>query len=142
VAKGGPGKLDIVIGAHLRRLRASARLSEAQVAAILNVSQQLISDQENGRKRVSIAQLLRLAALYGRSLAQLIAEMELDHPRSAHFGEAEQMAYRAETTVERGRKGAREPFWIDLNEFDDPAERDALFDRFNRLKQKQGGARR
>lgn len=142
MAKRGPGKLDIVIGAHLRRLRASARLSEAQVAAILSVSQQLISDQENGRKRVSIAQLLRLAALYGRSLAQLIAEMELDHPRPAHFSEAEQMAYRAETTVERGRKGAREPFWIDLNELDDPAERDALFDRFNRLKQKQGGARR
>lgn len=142
MARGAPGKLDITIGAHLRRLRESARISEEQVASILDVSQQLISDQENGRKRVSVVQLLRLAALYERSLARLIAEMELDQRRSTHFGEAKQMAYHAETIGKEGAQGTREPFFIDLNELDDPAERHAVFDLFNRFKRKREDARR
>lgn len=91
---------------------------------------------------MSVAQLLRLAALYERSLARLIAEMELDQRRSTHFGEAKQMAYHAETIGKEGAQGTREPFFIDLNEPDDPAERHAVFDLFNRFKQKREDSRR
>jgi transcriptional regulator with XRE-family HTH domain len=137
VARESRGELDIIIGAYLRRLREDAGMSGEQVASALNVSQQLISGQENGRKRLSIAQLLKLAALYGRTLAQLVAEMKLDQQRETYFADTEQIIYHAGTVGPSPPKEERERFLIDLNELHDSTERDTVFNLFNRLKQKR-----
>lgn len=137
MARESRGELDIIIGAYLRRLREDAGMSGEQVASALNVSQQLISGQENGRKRLSIAQLLKLAALYGRTLAQLIAEMKLDQQRETYFADTEQIIYHAGTVGPSSLKEERERFLIDLNDLHDSTERDAVFNLFNRIKQKR-----
>lgn len=142
MARGSRGELDILVGAHLRRLRENAGMSGEQVASALDVSQQLVSEQESGRKRLSIAQLLKLAALYGKTLAQLIAEMELDCRAPTHFADGAQAAYRADTTERGSAKAARQPFLIDLDQLDDPAERKAVLDLFNRFKERGNDGRR
>ncbi len=137
--KEGPGPLDVMIGAHLRYLRLKAGLSAGQVALALDVSQQLVDKQERGGSRVSVAQLRRLAAFYGRTLAQLMTEMALDRPASQWVGEPEAAPYVAGPTPRPDTEGgfAREPFLINLSQLHDPSERMTVLDLFNRLKQMQ-----
>lgn len=73
------GPMDAKIGRHLRRLRLEAGFTEDQVAQELDVTQQMVDRQEHGRSRLSVGQLLRLATFYGRTLAELMAELALDH---------------------------------------------------------------
>lgn len=59
-----PPPRPTTIGAVLRRWRARAGLTQAQVAVLLEVQQTTISSWELERTMVSVPDLSRLAALY------------------------------------------------------------------------------
>jgi len=134
------GPMDASIGRHLHKLRLEAGISEQRVAQELGVRQQLVSRQERGRSRLSVGQLLRLAALYGRTLAQLTVELALDDPAPQEAREPEPASYEAGSTARsHGTDGefAREPFLLNLVQLRNRAERQAVLDLFNRFAQAQ-----
>ncbi|WP_225048469.1 helix-turn-helix transcriptional regulator [Lacticaseibacillus kribbianus] len=62
------------IGERLKKARAAAALTQAQVAAEVHVTRTTISNWETGRSYPDIASLLTLSNLYGLSLDTLIKE--------------------------------------------------------------------
>lgn len=134
------GPIDAQIGRYLRRLRLEADFTEERVAQELGVKQQLVNRQEHGRSRLSVGQLLRLAALYGRTLAQLMVELALDAPARHGVSEPEAAPYEVDSTArDREAEGefARKPFLLNLAQLRDPAERQAVLDLFNHFAQRQ-----
>jgi transcriptional regulator with XRE-family HTH domain len=49
------------IGARIRSLRAARRISQTQLASLLGVSYQQVQKYENGRTRLSVATMKRIA---------------------------------------------------------------------------------
>lgn len=59
-----------IIGERLRKLRKYFGLSQAQVALILNISEDIISSVEKGEK-INLEELVRFSKLYCISLEEL-----------------------------------------------------------------------
>ena len=62
----------MTLGEKLTQARRAAGLTQADVAAKLNVSRQAVSRWESGRSKPSTERLLALSNLYGISLDQLL----------------------------------------------------------------------
>ncbi|RYE34094.1 MAG: XRE family transcriptional regulator [Hyphomicrobiales bacterium] len=134
------GPRDAQIGIYLRELRIGAGFSEKRVAQELDIKQQLVSRQEHGLSRLSVGQLLRLATLYGKSLAQLIVELALDSSAPRWANEPAAPPYEVDPVPDQNRTSndfAREPFLLNFAQLRDPAERQAVLDLFNRFAQRQ-----
>jgi len=63
----------VKLGARLADLRREAGLTQADVAAHLDVSQQTINSFERGRRKVPVSALPGLAELLGVSMEELVA---------------------------------------------------------------------
>jgi transcriptional regulator with XRE-family HTH domain len=72
-----------ILGAHLRRWRERAGMTQSQVASRLGVIQTTISYWEVGRNGVPTAQLATLAAMYGVSGDELGAALLSVAPQQA-----------------------------------------------------------
>lgn len=62
----------MTLGEKLTQVRKAAGLTQADVAAKLNVSRQAVSRWESGQSKPSTEKLLALSDLYGTSLDQLL----------------------------------------------------------------------
>lgn len=62
----------MVIGEQLRQARMTANMSQEQLAEIMSVSRQTISNWENSRSYPDIERVMRLAELYHLSLDELL----------------------------------------------------------------------
>lgn len=131
------GELDIAIGAKLRQLRERAGLSGQRVADTLDVSQQLISYQELGRRQVSLAQLLKLTTLYQTTARQFLAELKLGSKLPLQFAEPQQATYHAESVENAQSLDRSDALHIDLTELAHPADRRTILELFQQLKREQ-----
>ena len=61
-------------GARIAHLRKEQGITQIQLAEQLGVSQQTVTAYENGKRRVPISHLPRLAALFGTSIEEQIGE--------------------------------------------------------------------
>ena len=74
-------KKDVSIGANLRKYRKASGLSQATVAARLQVQgldihEKIISEMELGRYSVRISVLLALAEMYGVPVQDFFADLD------------------------------------------------------------------
>ncbi len=60
------------LAAKLREAREATGLSQRDVAAALGATQSMVSDLESGRRRLDMAELKAIAALYDREMAWFI----------------------------------------------------------------------
>lgn len=63
-----------VVAARLREARDVAGLTQGDVATALGIARTSVAAFEGGTRKVSVLEIRRLAALYGRSIAWLIGE--------------------------------------------------------------------
>ncbi len=80
-----PGRREL--GRRLRTLRASRRLSLAEVAAATAISPSFLSVVENGQSDITVSRLMRLVTWYGVSIADLIQEPDRSVARVVRSGE-------------------------------------------------------
>ncbi|WP_343252356.1 helix-turn-helix transcriptional regulator [Ligaoa zhengdingensis] len=68
---------------HMRKLREERGLSEKQVADYLQVSETAYSDYEQGKRRIPLQALARLAYFFGTSIDYLVGITDeiKPHPR-------------------------------------------------------------
>lgn len=70
----------MTLGEKLTQARKAAELTQADVAAKLNVSRQAVSRWESGQSKPSTQKLLALGALYGVSIDQLLNARNSEEP--------------------------------------------------------------
>ena len=76
------------IGQNLRSIRNIINMTQSEFASELGISQQMISQFENGKKTPSVMQLINIAETYGVSLDWLCdvsVEMEERCPKKDVF---------------------------------------------------------
>lgn len=80
------------LGQRLKTARESAKMTQEQVAKELNLSRSAVSQIESGERDVSSIELSRIAYLYGRDMAEFLAE---------EFGEKDALTalFRAEPEI-------------------------------------------
>lgn len=126
MARQGPGLIDVKIGEYFRQLRLEADLAQEDVASALGVSQQQVNKQEKGTARLSLDQLRRLGAFYGRTLVRLIREIELEKEGVGALSDGEAPTYDAGPAARSyhiDSNRTQEPFLIDIAKIRDPAGR-------------------
>jgi transcriptional regulator with XRE-family HTH domain len=74
------GEKDMTLCEKLTQARKAAGLTQADVAAKLNVSRQAVSRWESGQSKPSTERLLALGVLYGVSIDQLLNTGNVDKP--------------------------------------------------------------
>ena len=70
----------MTLGEKLTQARKAAGLTQADVAAKLNVSRQAVSRWESGQSKPSTERLLALGELYGVSIDQLLNTENVEMP--------------------------------------------------------------
>ena len=75
------------IGSVLRLLRSARRITQSDLAKQIHVQQSVISDIENGRKSVSVLQIIRLARYFGLQPAHLLALCDPSEDRESAWKE-------------------------------------------------------
>jgi len=78
--KGISGKAEDDVTALLRRFRTHAGVTQAELAARLDVPQSLISKYESGERRLDILELRQVCRALGLSLADFVRKMEKEIP--------------------------------------------------------------
>ncbi len=68
------------IGARLRRLRKSRKLTEKELADMTNISQPVINRLENNAKAHDVESIKRICSVYGMTLSGFFSEEEIDIP--------------------------------------------------------------
>lgn len=63
----------VALASRLRDAREETGLSQRDVASTLGVTQSLVSDLESGQRRLDMAELKALAALYDKDMAWFLA---------------------------------------------------------------------
>lgn len=84
----GSSKLDTYsrgLGAHVRRLRKSVSLTQEELAKRTGLSADTIRRLEASSFSPTLATLFRIAAAFGQTPAQLLAEMEDQSATSGEF---------------------------------------------------------
>lgn len=75
--------IDETLARNIRAEREYLGLSQEDVAAVLGVPRPAISSIENGRRKVSSAELAKLAALFGTSSDRLMGAVRDEEPSVA-----------------------------------------------------------
>ena len=84
---------------RLRACRAAADLTQEAVANVLGVTPDTISNYERGRTEPSLADIVRIARLYGVSVEHLVAGSTPTPPRCLHGIPAHERCGACEATV-------------------------------------------
>ncbi|NUS76442.1 MAG: helix-turn-helix transcriptional regulator [Streptomyces sp.] len=79
-AEAGPDPVDARLGARLTELRAERGWSLGELAARTGVSKSTLSRAERAETSPTAALLNRLCAVYGRTMSQLLSEVETEPP--------------------------------------------------------------
>ncbi len=66
------------ISENIKRLRKSLGLTQTELAAALQITQQSITAYENGKKKPTLEKMKQMALLFSVSLDDLIGEQELN----------------------------------------------------------------
>jgi len=73
---------ESAIAARLRLAREQAGLSQGQVARMLGLHRPTVSEMEAGRRKVTAAEIVRLADIYGVTVAWLTNTEDVDAQRA------------------------------------------------------------
>jgi DNA-binding Xre family transcriptional regulator len=71
-----PDRLDVALGASVRRLRRGRGMSQADLGLVLGVSFQQVQKYERGTNRISFSTLMRVCEALDCSLEELMGQME------------------------------------------------------------------
>jgi transcriptional regulator with XRE-family HTH domain len=75
-----PDGMDVALGALVREVRRSKKVSQSELGAALGISFQQIQKYERGTNRISFSALVKIAAALGNTASALIAHIEGGHP--------------------------------------------------------------
>lgn len=74
--------IKVQMGQAIRRLREKERLSQERLALMVGISRQHLSNVESGKANVSVVVLLKIAEGLGVGGGFILAEANLDRPRT------------------------------------------------------------
>jgi transcriptional regulator with XRE-family HTH domain len=77
---------DIIIAAMIRKLRRGKEVSQAQLAAALNLPQPVVSKIEHAERRVALSELRVVCNLLQIPLSEFIAEYEAEIRKAGSEG--------------------------------------------------------
>lgn len=77
-----PDPIDAVIAANVRAIRARRQERQADLAARLHWSPPVVSDLEQGRRRVTMADMVKLCKVLGVELRELLNGVEEEDLRA------------------------------------------------------------
>lgn len=77
-----PDPIDAVIAANVRAIRARRQERQADLAAELGWSQPVVGDLENGRRRVTMADMIKLCRVLDVDLRELLRGVDEDDMRA------------------------------------------------------------
>jgi len=91
---------------RLKELRKEAKLTQAEVAKFLNISESAYGYYEQGRNEISISSLQKLAEKYVVSVAYILSESDIKHPfpTQAEKDEAEFQAFANDPSLQKWYK--------------------------------------
>lgn len=92
---------------RLKELRKEARLTQAEVAKYLNISESAYGYYEQGRNEISISSIQKLAEKYDVSVAYILCESDIKHPfpnTQAEKDEAEFQAFANDPSLQKWYK--------------------------------------
>lgn len=87
---------------RLKELRKESRLTQADVAKFLNISESAYGYYEQGRNEISISSIQKLAEKYNVSVSYILCESDIKHPHPqtpADKDEAEFQAFANDPTL-------------------------------------------
>lgn len=96
----------MTLGEKLTQARKAAELTQADVAAKLNVSRQAVSRWESGQSKPSTERLLALGVLYGVSIDQLLNTGNVEVPAVKTVSAPPEVASREAVIPEKRRTRA------------------------------------
>jgi transcriptional regulator with XRE-family HTH domain len=100
------GEKDMTLCEKLTQARKAAGLTQADVAAKLNVSRQAVSRWESGQSKPSTERLLALGVLYGVSIDQLLNTGNVEVPAAKTVSAPPEVASREAVIPEKRRTRA------------------------------------
>ncbi|NUS30912.1 MAG: helix-turn-helix transcriptional regulator [Streptomyces sp.] len=100
-AEAGPDPVDARLGTRLTELRAERGWSLGELAARTGVSKSTLSRAERAETSPTAALLNRLCAVYGRTMSQLLSEVETEPPLLVRVAEQPVWEDRASGFVRR-----------------------------------------
>ena len=80
---------------RLKELRKEAKLTQADVAKVLNISESAYGYYEQGRNEISISGLQKLAKKYGVSVAYILCESSIKTPKLLTKEEQDEAEFQA-----------------------------------------------
>ena len=80
---------------RLKELRREAKLTQADVSKILNISESAYGYYEQGRNEISISSLQKLAEKYDVSVAYILCESDIKHPHQQTQAEKDEAEFQA-----------------------------------------------
>lgn len=90
---------------RLKELRKEFKLTQADVAKFLNISESAYGYYEQGRNEISISSLQKLAAKYGVSVAYILCESDIRHLNTqTEKDEAEFQAFANDPSLQKWYK--------------------------------------
>ncbi|PJO42914.1 helix-turn-helix domain-containing protein [Lysinibacillus xylanilyticus] len=91
---------------RLKELRKEAKLTQAEVAKFLNISESAYGYYEQGRNEISISSLQKLAEKYVVSVAYILSESDIKHPfpTQAEKNEVEFQAFANDPSLQKWYK--------------------------------------
>ena len=70
--------LNIIVGARLAMVRKSLKLSQETVCGMSGMKQTTLSTIESGRGGIRLTNLLLLCGIYGKTVSELLTELEVE----------------------------------------------------------------
>lgn len=117
-------KLQVVMGARLRRLREAKGLSQATIADVIDAAENTISSYERGRTKIDIIALSRICEYFGISTDYIVLGVLGILPFDiAHAIQQAERAELGETTTKRARGRPPKTITPTLNEIAEPGLR-------------------
>lgn len=79
-----PERLYPLIGQSIKRLRQQQRMTQEQLAELIDIDQKQISQIESGKARTRLPTYLRIANVFHVSIDDFLADaLRIDHPTTA-----------------------------------------------------------
>ncbi len=90
---------------RLKELRKEFKLTQADIAKFLNISESAYGYYEQGRNEISISSLQKLAEKYGVSVAYILCENDVKNPHTQSINdEAEFQAFANDPSLQKWYK--------------------------------------
>ncbi|POZ56200.1 HTH-type transcriptional regulator Xre [Lysinibacillus sphaericus] len=90
---------------RLKELRKEFKLTQADIAKFLNISESAYGYYEQGRNEISISSLQKLAEKYGVSVAYILCESDVKNPHTQSINdEAEFQAFANDPSLQKWYK--------------------------------------